>query len=55
MADQMFARTFAAGRFLLASILCDRRGVAAVFLAVSLVPVIGGVGLAIDSALGYLV
>lgn len=37
------------------SIIHDRRGVAAVFLAVSLVPVIGGVGLAIDSALGYLV
>lgn len=51
----MFSRALAAGRSLLASVLRDRRGVAAVFLAVSLVPVIGGVGLAIDSALGYLV
>jgi Flp pilus assembly protein TadG len=51
----MFALSFAAARSLFAALLRDRRGVAAVFLAVSLVPVIGGVGLAIDSALGYLV
>ncbi len=35
-------------------VLRDRRGVAAVFLAVALVPLIGAVGLAIDSSLGYL-
>lgn len=32
----------------------DRRGAAAVFLAVSLVPLVGAVGLAIDTSLGYL-
>lgn len=32
----------------------DRRGAAAVFLAVSLVPLVGAVGLAVDSSLGYL-
>ena len=32
----------------------DRRGVAAVFLAVALVPLIGAVGLAVNSSLGYL-
>lgn len=32
----------------------DRRGGAAVFLAVALVPLVGGVGLAVDSSLGYL-
>lgn len=32
----------------------DHRGVAAVFLAVSLVPMAGAVGLAIDSSIGYL-
>jgi Flp pilus assembly protein TadG len=35
-------------------ILRDRGGVAAVFLAVALVPMAGAVGLAIDSSLGYL-
>jgi Flp pilus assembly protein TadG len=35
-------------------LLRDRRGVAAVFLAVALVPLLGATGLAIDSALGYL-
>lgn len=35
-------------------LLTDRRGVAAVFLAIALVPLMGGVGLAVDSALGYL-
>lgn len=33
----------------------DRSGVSAVFLAVSLVPIVGAVGLAVDSSLGYLV
>lgn len=37
-----------------ARILRDRRGVAAVFLAVALIPMVGAVGLAIDSSLGYL-
>lgn len=32
----------------------DRSGATAVFLAVSLVPIIGGVGLAVDSSIGYL-
>src|SRR5690349_13854834 len=36
------------------ALLRDRRGVAAVFLAVALVPMAGAVGLAIDSSLGYL-
>lgn len=34
--------------------LADRRGVAAVFLAVALVPLVGAVGLAVDASLGYL-
>lgn len=34
--------------------LADRRGVAAVFLAIALVPLVGAVGLAVDSSLGYL-
>jgi Flp pilus assembly protein TadG len=42
-------------RSLLAPVLLDRRGVAAVFLAVALIPLIGAVGLAVDSSLGYLV
>ncbi|MFO1143314.1 MAG: TadE/TadG family type IV pilus assembly protein [Amaricoccus sp.] len=48
-------RGFAVLRRLLAPVLSDRRGVAAVFLAVALIPLIGAVGLAIDSSLGYLV
>ena len=32
----------------------DRRGAAAVFLAVALIPLVGAVGLAVDSSLGYL-
>jgi Putative Flp pilus-assembly TadE/G-like len=36
-------------------ILADRRGAGAVFLAVSLIPLVGAVGLAVDSSLGYLV
>jgi Flp pilus assembly protein TadG len=47
----MLARTF---RFFFGPVLRDRRGVAAVFLAVALVPMVGAVGLAIDSSLGYL-
>jgi Flp pilus assembly protein TadG len=39
---------------LLRAILRDRRGAAAVFLAVALVPMAGAVGLAIDSSLGYM-
>ena len=35
-------------------VLGDRRGAAAVFLAVALVPMVGAVGLAIDSSIGYL-
>ena len=35
-------------------VLRDRRGVAAVFLAVALVPVLGAIGLAVDSSVGYL-
>lgn len=38
----------------LARLLADRRGGAAVFLAISLVPLVGGVGLAVDSSMGYL-
>ena len=47
-------------RFLSAILLClgavvgDRRGATAVFLAVSLVPLIGAVGLAVNSSIGYL-
>ncbi|MBB5220266.1 Flp pilus assembly protein TadG [Amaricoccus macauensis] len=44
------SRAFASLRRLVA----DRRGVAAVFLAIALVPLVGGVGLAVDSAVGYL-
>jgi Flp pilus assembly protein TadG len=41
-------------RALFADLIEDRRGVAAVFLAVALIPMVGAVGLAIDSSLGYL-
>ena len=51
----MLARTFTTLASLVRSIVRDRRGVAAVFLAVSLVPVIGAVGLAVDSSVAYLV
>ena len=51
----MVRRSFAALRMFLGPVLRDRRGVAAVFLAVSLIPLIGAVGLAVDSSLGYLV
>ena len=50
----MLKRTLSACCSFIGSILRDRRGVAAVFLAVALVPVIGAVGLAVDSSLGYL-
>lgn len=50
----MSARFPKALRRLLGAILRDRRGATAVFLAVSLVPVIGAVGLAVDSSIGYL-
>jgi Flp pilus assembly protein TadG len=50
----MLARPWSAVRSFFAPILRDRRGAAAVFLAVALVPMIGAVGLAIDSSLGYL-
>ncbi len=51
----MMRRTFATLRSLLVPVLSDRRGVAAVFLAVALIPLIGAVGLAVNSSLGYLV
>lgn len=51
----MVRRCFAVLRRLLAPVLSDRRGAAAAFLAVALIPLIGAVGLAIDSSLGYLV
>jgi Flp pilus assembly protein TadG len=38
----------------IAVVVADRRGVAAVFLAVALVPMVGAIGLAVDSSLGYL-
>lgn len=47
-------RLAAALRSFLARLVADRRGVSAVFLAVSLIPTIGAVGLAVDSSLGYL-
>ena len=50
----MPARLSSAVRALVAPVLADRRGVAAVFLAVALIPMVGAVGLAIDSSLGYL-
>ena len=50
----MLARLSSAVRTFVAPVLADRRGVAAVFLAVSLIPMVGAVGLAIDSSLGYL-
>lgn len=39
---------------LLRHLMRDRRGAAAVFLAIALVPLMGGVGLAVDASLGYL-
>ena len=51
----MMRRTYATLRSLFAPVVSDRRGVAAVFLAVALIPLIGAVGLAVDSSLGYLV
>ena len=50
----MPARLFDAVRSFFGPVLRDRRGVAAVFLAVALVPLLGATGLAVDSALGYL-
>ena len=50
----MLGRTFAALCGLLGAIARDRRGVTAVFVAVSLVPIVGAVGLAVDSSIGYL-
>ena len=44
----MFARSIKAFRSFLAPVLTDRSGVAAVFMAVALVPLIGAVGLAIE-------
>ena len=48
----MIARNFRPSFF--GPVLPDRRGVAAVFLAVALVPMFGAIGLAVDSSLGYL-
>jgi Flp pilus assembly protein TadG len=50
----MLRRSIAAFRSFFGPVLGDRSGVAAVFLAVALVPLIGAVGLAIDSSRGYL-
>lgn len=50
----MPARLATAIRAFVAPVLGDRRGVAAVFLAVALIPMLAAVGLAIDSSLGYL-
>lgn len=54
MPARLLAATWTSARRLLAAIARDRRGATAVFLAVSLVPIIGGVGLAVDSSIGYL-
>ncbi len=51
----MVMRGIAAIRAFIGPLLRDRGGAAAVFLAVALVPLIGAVGLAVDSSLGYLV
>ena len=50
----MLARCRSAFRAFVAPVLRDRRGASAVFLAVSLIPMVGAVGLAVDSSLGYL-
>ena len=50
----MLARGIEAFRSFFGPVLRDRRGAAAVFLAVALIPTIGAVGLAIDSSMGYL-
>ncbi len=50
----MFARSIKVFRSIFGPVLLDRRGAAAVFLAVALVPMVGAVGLAIDSSIGYL-
>ena len=50
----MVRRSIAAFRSFFGPVLRDQRGVAAVFLAVALIPLIGAVGLAVDSSLGYL-
>ena len=50
----MFARSIDAIKAFLGPVLRDRRGAAAVLLAVALIPMVGAVGLAVDSSLGYL-
>ena len=50
----MIARNLRKARSFIAGVLADRRGVAAVFLAVALVPMVGAIGLAVNSSLGYL-
>ena len=50
----MFARVITAVRSFSGPVLRDRRGAAAVFLAVALIPMVGAVGLAVDSSIGYL-
>lgn len=49
----MLARTYGRLKSLLASVLRDRRGGAAAFLAVGLVPLIAATGLAVDASMGY--
>jgi Flp pilus assembly protein TadG len=41
-------------RGFLAPVILDRRGAAAIIFAFTLIPIVGAVGLAIDSSLGYL-
>lgn len=50
----MVRRGIAALRSCFGPVLRDQRGVAAVFLAVALIPLIGAVGLAVNSSIGYL-
>ena len=50
----MITRSIAAFRSFFGPVLRDRRGAAAVFLAVALIPMMGAVGLAVDSSIGYL-
>lgn len=50
----MYILRIARLRASLGRLLADRRGVAAIFLAIALVPLVGAVGLAVDSSLGYL-
>jgi Flp pilus assembly protein TadG len=50
----MLARTVERIKALLAPVIGDRRGAAAMILAFTMIPMFGAVGLAVDSSLGYL-